>query len=179
MPALDQPVGNLRVGEAERAGSPPGSAPEERVLIVLNPGDPVGTVRSVLREVDPSNVGCHLLLVYPTAEYEARRRGRIETGVNAPYTIDHLADEARQTAARVGKDWIDGIGADFEAMGYVGRTRDAVLGAARRYHYDRIYVPRSNPSIWSRILSSDPLPDELGRALPAVVKIISVSVTSF
>lgn len=143
-----------------------------RVLVVLNPDDPDTTLQAVVRETGTSDAEFHLLVVFPTAEYEARRRARIDAGVTAPYTLDSLAEEGRRIARRVGRGYLgpDGI----EPMGAVGDTPDCIRRAVQTDDYSRIYVTERPHSIWQRLLGVETLSAELTRVLPDVVSVVTV-----
>lgn len=57
----------------------------------------------------------HLLLVYPTAEYEARRGARLDADVPGSYTMDQFAEEAGRVAQRVGNEYLGADAVGFEA----------------------------------------------------------------
>lgn len=143
------------------------------VLVVLDPDDPETTLRAVVREADPVVTAFHLLLVYPTAEYEARRRARHDAGAPGPYTIDHLAEEARRVAERLGRAYLADA-AGVEALGAVGGTRDCVRRAARDTECSRVYVAEDSRSIWQRLLGVERLSMELSEMLPDVVSVVSL-----
>lgn len=145
-----------------------------RVLVVLDPDDPETPLRAIIREADPTTTEFHLLLVYPTAEYEARRGARLDADVPGSYTIDHLAEEARRVAQRVGNEYLGADAVGFEALGAVGRTRDCVRHAVRDAEYSRVYLVEESRSIWQQFLGTERLSAVLARTLPAVVSVVTV-----
>jgi hypothetical protein len=144
-----------------------------RVLVVLDPDDPETTLRALIREADPTTTEFHLLLVYPTEEYEARRSARIDAGVPGPYTIDQLAGEARRVAQRVGSEYLGIEEVGFEALGAVGSTSDCVRRAVREANYSRIYLVEEPRPIWQRLLGTERISAVLARTLPTVVSVIT------
>lgn len=149
-------------------------SPTSRILVVLDPDDPETTLRAVVREVDPATTEFHLLLVYPTTEYEARRHARLDAGVPGSYTIDHFAEEARRVAQRVGDEYLGADAVGSEALGAVGRTPDCVRRVVRDADYSRVYVARESRSIWQRLLGDEHLSAALVRALPDIVSVVTV-----
>lgn len=147
---------------------------DDDVLVVLNPDDPAATLRAAMRDPATIDAKFHLLAVFPTAEYEARRRARIVAGVSAPYTIDHLIEEARIIAHRAGRSYLDVDDGGFAAMGAVGRTRDCVNEAVRNHDFGRVYVAERPRPAWQRVLGVGSLSTELVRVLPDVVTVVSV-----
>lgn len=141
------------------------------ILIVLDPDDPDTTLQAVVQDADANAAEIHVMRVFPTAEYEQRRRDRIDAGVPGPYTIEQLTNEARRIARRVGREYLGPDG--FEAMGAVGRNRDCIRRAVRTHDYDRVYVADHQHSIWQRLLGVADLSTELTRALPDVVSVVS------
>lgn len=146
----------------------------DSILVVLNPDDPAATLRAVMRDPATINAKFHLIVVFPTAEYEARRQARIDAGITGPYTIDHLIDEARSIALRVGRTYLDTDDGGFEAMGAVGRTRDRVNEAVQNHDYGRVYAAERPRPAWQRLLGVGRLSTELVRVLPDVVTVVSV-----
>lgn len=145
------------------------------ILVVLDFDDPATTLRAVMGDPATIDAEFHLLMVVPMAEYEARRRARIDAGVTGPYTVDHLTEEAHDIAQRVGCEYLDTDGAGFEAIGAVGRTRDYVSKAVRTHDYGRVYVAERPRPVWQRLLGVKDLPTELVRALPDVVTVVSAA----
>lgn len=149
----------------------------DKTLLVLNPADPSTTLRAALGHPETANSDLSLLVIFPTAEYEARRRARYEAGVATPYTIEHLEDEAQRIARRVGEEWL-GSADRFEARGAVGRPRDCVCAAVKELAVGRVFIPTSQRTIWQRLFGGLDLPTDLGRVLSTEVSIVSVDGTT-
>lgn len=143
-------------------------------LVILDPDAPSATLRAALQHPDVAEGEITLLVVFPTSEYEARRRARIEAGVTAPYTIDHLEMEAQRIGQRAGREWLDPARVEFEAMGAVGRRRDCVRMAVVARGCTRVYVGKSRRTLWQRFLRIEDLSVVLTRTLPATVTVVSV-----
>lgn len=145
----------------------------DNVLVVLDADDPDATLRAVVPELDGSDASdaeLHLLAVFPTTEYEHRRHARLDAGVSGPYTLEHLAEEARRIARRVGREYLAPDG--FEAMGAVGGTCDCIRAAVDEHDYGQVYVADEPRPTWQRILGSEDLSTELTRVLPDVVSVV-------
>lgn len=155
------------------AESPTAEPTADSTLVVLDPDHPGTALRATLEYLDRHG-DLYLLVVFPMAEYEARRRARREAGVTAPYTIDHLEAEARRIAHGVGREWLDPAGAEFEAVGAVGRPRDCVQMAVEERGCTRVFVAAPQRTLWQRLLGVQDLPTTLIRVLPTVVTIVSV-----
>lgn len=143
-------------------------------LVVLDPNDPSTTLRAVLQQHDTCEDRLTLLVVFSTAEYEARRRARVEAGVTAPYTIDHLEMDARHIADRAGREWIDPRGFGFEAMGGVGRVQDCIRRATADKAYRHVFVAESPRTVWQRLLRIEGPVAMLTRVLPTSVTTVPV-----
>lgn len=143
-------------------------------LVVLDADAPSATLRAALQYPGVAEGELTLLVVFPVSEYEARRRARIEAGVTAPYTIDHLEMEARRIAQLAGREWLDPANVEFEAIGAVGRRRDCVRTAVEAQECSRVYLGKSRRTLWQRFLRIEDLSAVLTRTLPATVTVVSV-----
>ena len=168
-------------GESGRAST----KPDDRALVVLDGADPSSTLRAALQHIDLQNGRVRLLLVYPTAEYEARRRERIAAGLTTPYTIGQLEEEARLVALRTGHEWHRSSGGEFEAtsggefeaIGAVGRLTDCVRRVVEDNECTLIYFAPTKRSMWQRILGGDEV-GALARALPASTSVVQLDTTA-
>lgn len=140
----------------------------DRVLVVLTPENPEESLKNALAEPTMVPDSADVILVLPTAEYEARRRARIEAGVDSPYSIDQLAEEARAIAKRVGCEYLGLVGVDFEAIGGVGRTRDLVIDAVRENEYTKVFVSSPRRTIWQRLLGSEETTTDIASGLQGI-----------
>ncbi|MFB6132707.1 MAG: hypothetical protein ABEJ44_04805 [Halanaeroarchaeum sp.] len=138
------------------------------VLVVLDPENPDGTLENVLRHPDLVDRELHFLLVYPTKEYETRRRARIEVGVTSPYAITHLEDEARRRALHLGYQWLGTKDGTVFAFGRVGPIPDQVRDIVEKYGYDQVYLDPKPRSIWQRVLGRIDEATSLARTLPDI-----------
>ena len=162
----------LTVTGPTSSGYPPPVA--GRSLVVLDPNAPSTTLRAALQHPAVSEGEVHLLVVFPTAEYEARRRARIQAGVTAPYTIDHLETEAQRIAQRTGREWLAPAGIAFQPIGAVGRLRDCVWTAAEDREYTHVYVPATRRTLRQRLLGVGDNPSALAGTLPTVITVVPV-----
>lgn len=160
------------------AADPPTTAPAAgRSLVVLDPDSPLTTLRAALQHTEVDNGEVDLLVVFPTAEYETRRRARLESGVTAPYTIDHLEVEAERIARRAGREWLGPMGVEFEPTGAVGRLRDCVRTAVEERGYTSVYVAAPRRTLWRRLLGVEDVSTALAGILPTVVTVVPVDGT--
>lgn len=146
----------------------------DRSLVVLDPDIASTTLRATLEHPEVNDGDLHLLVVFPTAEYEARRRARLEANVTAPYTIDHLEAEARRIAQQAGRAWLDPAGVAFEPMGAVGRLRDCVQTAVEDRGPTHVFVASTQRTFWQRLLGVEDRSAMLAEVLPAVVTVVPV-----
>lgn len=147
----------------------------ERTLVVLNSASPEAILEIVLdaRRIPDSEID--LMVVYPTAEYEARRRARLEAGVTTPYTVEHLAEDAQRTADRVGREWIDSDTVQLGAYGGVGRVEDRVNEVVRDRGHSVVYADYRPPTRWQQLFGVVDVSRTLGETLPAETAVRSVS----
>lgn len=153
---------------------PQTESPTNSVLVVLDADDPEPTLQAVIEETDAATTEIHLLAVYPTAEYEARRHTRCDAGVPGPYTLDQLAEEARRVAQRVGREYLGPDPNGLDAMGAVGGTRECVRRAVHEADYSRVYVAERSRSFWQRLVGVETISTELADLLPDVVSVEAV-----
>lgn len=148
---------------------------DERTLVVLNSASP-----EAILDIEPDarsipDPAVDLMLVYPTAEYESRRRARIEAGVTTPYTVEHLEDEARRTAAGVGRKWLDSEPASIDAYGGVGRLADRVNDVVRDRGHSIVYTDYTPPTRWQRLFGVSDVSRKLAETLPDDVDIRTIA----
>lgn len=148
------------------AENAPGVPQREWILVVLDPDDPRQAIRAALRDPAIDSGSVDLLLVFPTVEFEQRWQTRRAAGVTAPYAIDQLEEEARLTADRIGREFLDKSGRNYAVRTGVGRTRDFVLDALRAREYVRLYLATPRRRLWQRLLRRPIVPAWLVDALP-------------
>jgi hypothetical protein len=153
---------------------PQTESPTDRILVVLDADDPEPTLQAVVEETDATAAEVDLLAVYPTAEYEARRRARCDADAPGPYTLDQLAEEARRVARRAGREYLGPDPDGLDAMGAVGGRRECVRRAVRESDYSRLYVAERSRSFWQRLVGVETISTELARLLPDVVSVEAV-----
>lgn len=147
----------------------------DKALVVLDGADPSSTMRAALQHIDPGDGTVHLLLVFPTAEYEARRHDRIAAGLTTPYTIGQLEEQARLVALRTGHEWLGPSGDEFEAIGAVGRLADCIRRVVENKGCTLIYIAPTKRSRWQRLLGGDEVA-AIRRVLPASVRIVPLDI---
>lgn len=144
----------------------------DSILVVLDTDDPETPLQTVVQDPDAQATEFHLLTVFPTAEYEERRRERKEAGVPGPYNLEHLTQDARRIARRAGREYLDPD--EFEPMGAVGRKRDCIRRAVREHDYNKVYVAEQSQTIWQRLLGVADLSTELTPVLSDGIPVVSI-----
>ncbi|WP_433632330.1 universal stress protein [Halomicrococcus sp. NG-SE-24] len=90
-----------------------------------------------------AGVGAGLVLLHVTTdeEYESTRQSleRIPD-VESSYTAGQALEGARQFAADIGREMLEDVGAEWEAVGRIGNERDEILAAADEYGCDHVFL---------------------------------------
>lgn len=144
----------------------------DSILVVLDSDDPETALQTVVQDANAQATEFHLLTVFPTAEYEERRRQRNDAGVPGPYNLEHLTQEARRIARRAGREYLDPD--EFIAMGAVGRKRECIRRAVREHDYNKVYVAEQSQTIWQQLLGVAALSTELTRVVHDDVPVVSI-----
>lgn len=147
----------------------------DRTLVVLNSASPEDILEIVLDARSIPDSAVDLMLVYPTAEYESRRRARIEAGVTITYTVEHLEEAARRTAEGVGRKWLDSDTALIGAYGGVGRLADRVNEVVRDGGHSVVYADYIPPTRWQRLFGVGDVSRKLAEKLPDDIEIRSIA----
>lgn len=146
------PVGSGRHLDEKRTGTEHvDDAPTaDGSLVVLDPDAPSTTLQTALQHPDVSDEDLHLLIVFPLATFESRRRALLKAGATAPYTVSDFEAEAQRIAYQVGREWLAPMGVTFEPMGAVGRHPDCVRMAVEERGCARAFVSL-RPALWQRL----------------------------
>lgn len=147
----------------------------ERTLVVLNSASPEAILDCVVDTRSIPDSAVDLILVYPTAEYESRRRARIDAGVTTPYTIEHLEEDARRTADRMGREWIDSETVSVGAYGGVGRVADRVNEVVRDRGHSVVCADNTMPTRWQQLFGAIDISRKLAEKLPCDTEIRPIS----
>jgi nucleotide-binding universal stress UspA family protein len=74
-------------------------------------------------------------------EYESTRKSLEQIpDVKSSYTAGQALEGARQFAADIGREMLEGVGSDWEAVGRVGNERDQILTTADEYGCDHVFL---------------------------------------
>lgn len=113
-----------------------------------------------------------VLSVLSPADYAARRRAIDDTrGFDYRYTLEQAVQSSRNVALRIGNEALADSDTSFEAVGMVGRFRDAVLEAVETYDCDHIVVSGHRRRIRDRLSGVGALPTWLERSFPGHVSV--------
>ncbi|WP_435157597.1 universal stress protein [Haladaptatus sp. DFWS20] len=88
-------------------------------------------------------VGASLVLLHVTSdeEYEDTRKSLENIpNLETSYTAGQALEGTRQFAEDIGREVLDGIDVDYEAVGRVGDERDQILGAAEEFDCDHVFL---------------------------------------
>lgn len=88
-------------------------------------------------------VGAPLVLLHVTSdeEYEDTRKSLENIpNLETSYTAGQALEGARQFAEDIGREVLDGIDVDYEAVGRVGDERDEILSAAEEFDCDHVFL---------------------------------------
>ncbi len=113
-----------------------------RALAVVEASE---SAKQIAREAGKlaEGVGASLVLLHVTSdeEYEDTRKSleRIPN-LETSYTAGQALDGARQFAEDIGRDVLDGVAVEYEAVGRVGDQRDEILAAAKEHDCDHIFL---------------------------------------
>jgi len=114
----------------------------ERAIAVVEASD---SAKELVREAGElaAGVGADLVLLHVTTEdeYSDRRESMASIpDLNVNYTIDEAQDGARTFAKDIGRDVLDDIDIEPEAVGRVGEKGDEILQFADSTDADHIFL---------------------------------------
>ncbi|WP_227356939.1 universal stress protein [Haladaptatus salinisoli] len=114
----------------------------ERALAVVEASE---SAKNLVREAGEfaAGVGASLVLLHVTTteEYENTRDSleRI-SALETSYTAGQALEGARQFAADIGREVLDGVDAEYEPVGRIGDERDEILAVAHEYGCDHVFL---------------------------------------
>ncbi|WP_458207617.1 universal stress protein [Haladaptatus sp. NG-SE-30] len=129
----------------------------ERALAVVEGSE---SAKDLVREAGElaAGVGAGLVLLHVTTndEYEETRNSleRIPS-IETSYTAGQALEGARHFAADIGREVLDEVDVEFEAVGRVGDERDKILDAAREHGCDHIFLAGRKRSPTGKALFGD------------------------
>ncbi|GAA0234960.1 universal stress protein [Haladaptatus pallidirubidus] len=88
-------------------------------------------------------IGATLVLLHVTSDEEYEKtRGSLESipNLETSYTAGQALDGARQFAEDIGREVLDDINIEYDAVGRVGDERDEILAAAEELDCDHVFL---------------------------------------
>lgn len=129
----------------------------KRALAVVEASE---SAKELVREAGElaAGVGAELVLLHVTTneEYEDTRTSlegipNLETS----YTAGQALEGARQFAQDIGREVLDGIDVEYEAVGRIGDERDQILDAATELDCDHVFLAGRKRSPTGKALFGD------------------------
>ena len=114
----------------------------DRALAVVSTSD---TSKRLVREAGELAAGVDaelvLLRVVPEDDYEGTRDA-VENiaDIDNTYTLDQATEEARQSAAELGREVLSDVDVEYEALGTIGRESERILAVAADQECDHVFV---------------------------------------
>ncbi|WP_327053458.1 universal stress protein [Halomicrococcus gelatinilyticus] len=105
-----------------------------------------------------SGVGADLVLVHVTTteEYESTRTSLEQIpSIETSYTAGQALEGARQFAADIGREMLEDVDVEWEAVGRLGDEREEILDAAEEYDCDHVFVAGEKRSPAGKALFGD------------------------
>ncbi|QLG62393.1 universal stress protein [Halorarum salinum] len=129
----------------------------EHALAVVGPTE---SAKKLVREAGElaAGVGARLTLIHVTdeEEYDDRREelARV-TGAGSAYSVGQAVEGARSYAADVGREVLEDIDVEYDAVGSVGDRAETVLTEAERRGCDHIFITGDKRSPTGKALFGD------------------------
>ncbi|ODR79295.1 universal stress protein UspA [Haladaptatus sp. W1] len=129
----------------------------KRALAIVEASE---SAKELVREAGElaAGVGAELVLLHVTTneEYEDTRTSlegipNLETS----YTAGQALEGARQFAQDIGREVLDGIDVEYEAIGRIGDERDQILDAATELDCDHVFLAGRKRSPTGKALFGD------------------------
>jgi len=129
----------------------------ERALAVVRETD---RTEEMIREAGElaAGVDAELVLLHVTDEESFTERSTAVAGVpdyDGGYSVDNATDAAREYALDVGRRALEGVGAEFEAVGAIGDQTDEVLEIAAERDCDHVFLTGQKRSPAGKALFGD------------------------
>ncbi|WP_458187688.1 universal stress protein [Haladaptatus sp. NG-WS-4] len=129
----------------------------ERALAVVEASE---SAKSLVREAGElaAGVGADLVLLHVTTNDEyADTRDSLEqiSSLETSYTAGQALEGARNFAADIGREVLEGVDVEYEAVGRIGDERDEILDTARKYDCDHIFLAGRKRSPTGKALFGD------------------------
>jgi nucleotide-binding universal stress UspA family protein len=129
----------------------------KRALAVVEASE---SAKELVREAGQlaAGVGAKLVLIHVTTneEYEDTRTSleRIPN-LESSYTAGQALEGARQFAQDIGREVLDGIDVEYDAIGRVGDERDQILDSANDLDCDHVFLAGRKRSPTGKALFGD------------------------
>ncbi|WP_435130153.1 universal stress protein [Halobaculum sp. D14] len=129
----------------------------DHALAVVGPTE---TAKTLTREAGKlaEGVDAELTLLHVTDEDEydeQREQLQRVTGGDSTYTVGQAVEGARSYAGDIGREVLDGLDVEYEAVGSVGDRADTVLTEAERRGCDHIFIAGARRSPAGKALFGD------------------------
>lgn len=129
----------------------------ERALAVVEASE---SAKRLVREAGElaSGVGAELVLLYVSSEeeYNETRQALADiSDIDRTYTSGEALDGARQFAADIGDEMLDGLDVEYEAVGALGETETRILAKADAHGCDHLFIAGEKRSPTGKALFGD------------------------
>lgn len=121
---------------------------------------PTNTAKSLVREAGElaAGVDAALTLIHITseAEYDDQREQLADVaGSDSTYSVGQAVEGARSYASDIGREVLDGIDVEYDAIGSVGDRAETILTEANRRDCDHIFLAGRKRSPTGKALFGD------------------------
>jgi nucleotide-binding universal stress UspA family protein len=129
----------------------------ERPLVVVSSDD---RSKDMLREAGElaAGVGAELIVLHVTTEEEFQENqdnlAKTSAGTSM-YNVETAQEGARQYAANLGREVLDGLNIEFIPIGVIGERRDEILTTARKQDCDYVFISGKKRSPTGKALFGD------------------------
>lgn len=129
----------------------------EHALAVVGPTE---SAKKLVREAGElaAGVGAKLTLIHVTdeEEYDDRREELAKvTGVGSAYSVGQAVEGARSYASDVGREVLEDLDVEYDAVGSVGDRAETILTEADRRGCDHIFITGNQRSPAGKALFGD------------------------
>ncbi|WP_313695290.1 universal stress protein [Halorarum halobium] len=129
----------------------------DHALAVVGPTE---TAKRLVREAGElaEGVGADLTLIHVTdeEEYDEQREQLAKVaGTSATYSVGQAVEGARSYAGDIGREVLDGIDVEYDAVGSVGDRAETVLTEAGKRDCDHVFLTGNKRSPTGKALFGD------------------------
>ncbi|MXR40915.1 universal stress protein [Halobaculum sp. WSA2] len=129
----------------------------DHALAVVGPTETAKTLTQEAGEL-AAGVDADLTLLYVADEdeYDEKRKQLAEvTRGNSTYSVGQAVEGARAYASDIGREVLDDVDIEYEAVGMVGERAETVLSEARRRGCDHLFISGRKRSPTGKALFGD------------------------